>query len=233
MPGPGFDTDRATEAWLAILSPEQRAMSDAYFEGELLGGIPRRALCDRRHGDPARHRCQPKTARSCRPREPPPMVQRRALRGRIYRARVGVAASVHDLHGLLPRARLRAVDAGVCAMDGRAVHRACGFPRHRPGRDLRPLRGDPPRRSALVDLGDGIRIRVHAPHRHDLPRVHRPAVQRLQAAGRRRDSRRRAVAGARQRNSDRARRMVRRIAPDDADQRARRGPRRSGADQPQ
>jgi STE24 endopeptidase len=32
-PGPGFDVERATEAWLAILSPEQRALSDAYFEG--------------------------------------------------------------------------------------------------------------------------------------------------------------------------------------------------------
>lgn len=33
MPSTGFDADRATEAWLAVLSPEQRAMSDAYFEG--------------------------------------------------------------------------------------------------------------------------------------------------------------------------------------------------------
>ena len=31
--GPGFDVDNATEAWLAVLSPEQRALSDAYFEG--------------------------------------------------------------------------------------------------------------------------------------------------------------------------------------------------------
>jgi Zn-dependent protease with chaperone function len=33
QPGPQFDVDRATEAWLALLSPEQRAQSDAYFEG--------------------------------------------------------------------------------------------------------------------------------------------------------------------------------------------------------
>jgi len=33
QPGPGFDVDRATEAWLALLSPEKRAQSDAYFEG--------------------------------------------------------------------------------------------------------------------------------------------------------------------------------------------------------
>ena len=33
LPGPGFDADKATDAWLGILSPEQRAMSDAYFEG--------------------------------------------------------------------------------------------------------------------------------------------------------------------------------------------------------
>jgi len=33
QPGPHFDVDRATEAWLALLSPEQRAQSDAYFEG--------------------------------------------------------------------------------------------------------------------------------------------------------------------------------------------------------
>jgi STE24 endopeptidase len=33
QPGPGFDVDRATEAWLGLLSPEQRARSDAYFEG--------------------------------------------------------------------------------------------------------------------------------------------------------------------------------------------------------
>jgi STE24 endopeptidase len=33
MPGPGFDVDKATDAWLGILSPEQRALSDAYFEG--------------------------------------------------------------------------------------------------------------------------------------------------------------------------------------------------------
>ncbi|HVT32768.1 MAG TPA: M48 family metallopeptidase [Rhodanobacteraceae bacterium] len=32
-PGPGFDVDRATEAYLGLLSPEQRALSDAYFEG--------------------------------------------------------------------------------------------------------------------------------------------------------------------------------------------------------
>lgn len=32
-PGPGFDVDRATAAYLDLLSPEQRAQSDAYFEG--------------------------------------------------------------------------------------------------------------------------------------------------------------------------------------------------------
>jgi STE24 endopeptidase len=31
--GPGFDVDAATEAYLALLSPEQRRMSDRYFEG--------------------------------------------------------------------------------------------------------------------------------------------------------------------------------------------------------
>ncbi len=31
--GPAFDVDRATAAWLATLSPEQRSLSDAYFEG--------------------------------------------------------------------------------------------------------------------------------------------------------------------------------------------------------
>ncbi|MDQ2964037.1 MAG: M48 family metallopeptidase [Pseudomonadota bacterium] len=33
QPGPEFDVERATDAWLGILSPEQRALSDAYFEG--------------------------------------------------------------------------------------------------------------------------------------------------------------------------------------------------------
>jgi len=33
QPRPGFDIERATEAWLGLLSPEQRALSDAYFEG--------------------------------------------------------------------------------------------------------------------------------------------------------------------------------------------------------
>lgn len=32
-PGPGFDVDHATQAYIALLSPEQRARSDAYFEG--------------------------------------------------------------------------------------------------------------------------------------------------------------------------------------------------------
>lgn len=32
-PGPGFDVDRATAAYLAVLSDGQRAKSDAYFEG--------------------------------------------------------------------------------------------------------------------------------------------------------------------------------------------------------
>ncbi len=32
-PGPDFDVDKATEAYLALLSPEQRQLSDAYFEG--------------------------------------------------------------------------------------------------------------------------------------------------------------------------------------------------------
>ncbi len=31
--GPGFDVDAATEAYLALLSPQQRRMSDRYFEG--------------------------------------------------------------------------------------------------------------------------------------------------------------------------------------------------------
>ncbi|MEO8460431.1 MAG: M48 family metallopeptidase, partial [Dokdonella sp.] len=33
QPGPNFDVDRATEAYLNLLSPEQRKLSDAYFEG--------------------------------------------------------------------------------------------------------------------------------------------------------------------------------------------------------
>lgn len=32
-PGPDFDVDAATDAYLALLTPEQRARSDAYFEG--------------------------------------------------------------------------------------------------------------------------------------------------------------------------------------------------------
>ncbi len=32
-PGPTFDVDRATDAYLALLTPAQRASSDAYFEG--------------------------------------------------------------------------------------------------------------------------------------------------------------------------------------------------------
>jgi STE24 endopeptidase len=32
-PGPTFDVDKATEAYVNLLSPEQRAQSDAYFEG--------------------------------------------------------------------------------------------------------------------------------------------------------------------------------------------------------
>ncbi len=32
-PGPAFDVDKATEAYLNLLSPEQREKSDAYFEG--------------------------------------------------------------------------------------------------------------------------------------------------------------------------------------------------------
>jgi len=33
QPGPAFDVERATNAWLGLLSPEQRTLSDAYFEG--------------------------------------------------------------------------------------------------------------------------------------------------------------------------------------------------------
>jgi STE24 endopeptidase len=32
-PGPGFDVDKATEAYINLLSPGQRAKSDAYYEG--------------------------------------------------------------------------------------------------------------------------------------------------------------------------------------------------------
>ena len=32
-PGPNFDVDRATDAYLNLLTPAQRASSDAYFEG--------------------------------------------------------------------------------------------------------------------------------------------------------------------------------------------------------
>src|SRR6202044_888578 len=31
--GPNFDAERATEAWLNLLTPEQRELSDSYFEG--------------------------------------------------------------------------------------------------------------------------------------------------------------------------------------------------------
>src|ERR1700687_1242004 len=33
MAGPAFDVDRAPAAWLDTLSPEQRSLSDSYFEG--------------------------------------------------------------------------------------------------------------------------------------------------------------------------------------------------------
>jgi STE24 endopeptidase len=33
QPGPGFDVDKATSAYLGLMSPAQRARSDAYFEG--------------------------------------------------------------------------------------------------------------------------------------------------------------------------------------------------------
>jgi STE24 endopeptidase len=33
QPGPGFDVEKATQAYMALLTPEQRARSDAYFEG--------------------------------------------------------------------------------------------------------------------------------------------------------------------------------------------------------
>lgn len=33
QPGPGFDVERATQAYLDLLSPQQRQLSDAYFEG--------------------------------------------------------------------------------------------------------------------------------------------------------------------------------------------------------
>jgi STE24 endopeptidase len=33
-PGPDFDAERATQAYLALLTPAQRAKSDAYFEGD-------------------------------------------------------------------------------------------------------------------------------------------------------------------------------------------------------
>ena len=32
-PSPNFDVDKATQAYLNLLSPQQRAQSDAYFEG--------------------------------------------------------------------------------------------------------------------------------------------------------------------------------------------------------
>jgi STE24 endopeptidase len=32
-PGPGFDVDQATEAYIGLLSPEQRRLSDRYFQG--------------------------------------------------------------------------------------------------------------------------------------------------------------------------------------------------------
>ena len=50
-PVPGFDVESATQAWLDLLSPQQRALSDAYFEGgywlrlwKLLYGIGALAL---------------------------------------------------------------------------------------------------------------------------------------------------------------------------------------------
>jgi STE24 endopeptidase len=39
LPGPGFDVESATQAYLALLTPEQRARSDAYFEGKYWLGL--------------------------------------------------------------------------------------------------------------------------------------------------------------------------------------------------
>lgn len=38
-PGPDFDVERATQAYLDLLTPEQRAKSDAYFEGDYVLSI--------------------------------------------------------------------------------------------------------------------------------------------------------------------------------------------------
>ncbi|HJS21121.1 MAG TPA: M48 family metallopeptidase [Steroidobacteraceae bacterium] len=39
QPGPDFDVERATQAYMALLTPEQRARSDAYFEGRYWLGL--------------------------------------------------------------------------------------------------------------------------------------------------------------------------------------------------
>ena len=39
VPGPGFEVESATQAYLALLSAEQRARSDAYFEGKYWLGL--------------------------------------------------------------------------------------------------------------------------------------------------------------------------------------------------
>ena len=39
VPGPGFEVENATQAYLALLSAEQRARSDAYFEGKYWLGL--------------------------------------------------------------------------------------------------------------------------------------------------------------------------------------------------
>ena len=187
------------------------------LRGRLLGGILRRALCDRRHGDPARHAVRAddcailpsaraaahgSTLRSTRP-DSSFSSGGSSFRYTIYTDYYREHAYGLSTQAFAPWMGEQFTELGVSLVIGPVVISVV-------------YAGNSPRRSALVDLGDGIRLRLHAAHRHDLSRVHRAAVQRLQAAARRPGARRRAVARARERDSDRARRMVRRVAPDDA-----------------
>ena len=118
--GPAFDVNAATQAYLAKMSPEQKARSDAYFEGGywlilwdflVTAGIAL-LLLSTRWSARMRNRAESDVPQTSRSRRPSTGLQYAV-------ATVGAGLSAHLVRGLPARAPVRPRDADVRPVAGR------------------------------------------------------------------------------------------------------------------
>ena len=170
---------------------------------------------------PARGPALGAPARLGEARRPQALPARRDLRCAVCARCLAALAAPDDLPGLLPRAPVRHGNTDVRPLVQRTAHRPGGVHGLARARRGRVLRRAAPGRRELVVVGDLRRRRVPRAARAGGAGGHRPALQHLQAGGRRARQERGADHGACQRRAGRQHLRVRRVAADDTGQRQR------------